>query len=321
MKRCLITGGTGFIGANLARRLLSDGHDVHLLVRPGHQGWRIKDINKDVTLHQIDLTRAARLSNVLRRVRPDWVFHLAAYGAYPAQKDFSQMLAVNLQGTINLLEAAGQADVAAFVNVGSSSEYGFKDHAPSEEEALVPNSDYALTKAYGSLYCQSAAVRLNMKVVTLRPYSVYGPYEEPTRLFPTLIIKGLAGKLPSLVNPETARDYIYVDDFVDACVLAAERNAPEPGAIYNVGTGRQTSLKELVALAKRYLPVKVKPRWGSMDHRIWDTNTWICDNRRMKQVFGWSPRYSVAQGFKTMIAWFKEHPELTAVYEKKINGG
>src|SRR6202022_3882820 len=120
-----------------------------------------------------------------------------------------------------LLQAAVTAGVQAFVNAGTSSEYGYKDHAPAEDEKLEPNSDYAVTKAAAPILCPHTAQRTGVAITPLRLYSVYGPYEEPTRLVPTLIVQGLEGKLPPLVNPDVARDYIHVDDACDAFVLAA----------------------------------------------------------------------------------------------------
>src|SRR5262245_45791185 len=96
MKRTLLTGATGFVGANMARRLLHDGHDVHLLVRPAARTWRIDDIRPHVHLHEAPLEDAAA---VVRRVRPEWVFHLAAHGAYSSQTDVRQILQTNVLGT------------------------------------------------------------------------------------------------------------------------------------------------------------------------------------------------------------------------------
>jgi len=314
----LVTGGTGFIGANLVRRLLNDGHEVHLLVRSQYQSWRIDDIRRDISLHATDLTQSSRVAALLEKIKPDWIFHLAAYGAYSAQQGFGQMLQTNFQGTVNLVEAGLKLGFAALVNVGSSSEYGFKDHAPKEDEAIRPNSDYALTKAYATLYCQHQALCQQSKIVTLRPYSIYGPFEEPTRLLPTLIMRGLNGEWPPLVNPSVARDYVYVDDFVDACLLAAQRKSPELGAIYNVGTGVQTSLKELVALAKTKLAITAKPQWGTMKNRIWDTDVWVSDSRKIHKELGWRARYPLNKGLPKMIAWFNANPNLLDFYQQAV---
>jgi len=134
MKRVIVTGGTGFIGANLTRRLLNEGHEIHLLVRPGYSPRRIQAIREDVHLHVIDLMDIESLRGVVRRIRPDWVFHLAASGAYSWQTDVAQMVRTNIVGTINLVEACLQAGFETFINTGSSSEYGFKRTAPTETE-------------------------------------------------------------------------------------------------------------------------------------------------------------------------------------------
>src|SRR5437867_6751282 len=129
MKRVLLTGGTGFVGANLARRLLRDGHEVHLLVRPRHTGWRIAEIHGDLALHEVNLEEAEKLEGVVRAVRPEWVFHLAAHGAYSWETDLQRIVQTNVLGTMHLVEACLKSGFEAFVNTGSSSEYGLKEHA------------------------------------------------------------------------------------------------------------------------------------------------------------------------------------------------
>jgi nucleoside-diphosphate-sugar epimerase len=306
------------VGANLVRRLLRDGHEVHLLVRRGCTSWRIEAIRADVRLHEVGFTDADAVVRVVGAIRPDWVFHLAAHGAYPSQTDLSRMVQTNVIGTINLVEACLQMGFEAFVNTGSSSEYGFKDHAPSEQEWLEPNSHYAVTKASATLYCRYTGQSLGVRLPTLRLYSVYGPYEEPARLMPRLILCGLEGKLPPLVSPDVARDYVYVDDVCDAYILAANRSAQEPGAVYNVGTGVQTTLRDVVDVARRVLEIAVEPVWGSMPERRWDTSVWVADSRRIQQALGWQPRYTFERGFRCMVDWFRDHPALQRRYNMRL---
>ena len=143
---------------------------------------------------------------------------------------------------MNLVEAALDVGFEALVNTGSSSEYGFTDHPPSEDERAEPNSAYALTKLSQTMFCRFTAKKHDVHMPTLRLYSVYGPYEEPTRFVPTLIAHGLDRRIPPLASPDVARDFVYTDDVAKAFVLAAERNDTERGGIYNVGTGAQTKL-------------------------------------------------------------------------------
>ncbi|MEW5868246.1 MAG: NAD-dependent epimerase/dehydratase family protein [Chloroflexota bacterium] len=305
MKKTILTGAAGFIGANLARRLLQEGHQLHLLLRPGDSQWRLQDILKDAQVHMLDLSEAPAVSSAVEHIRPEYIFHLAAYGAYSSQADLPRMIAANISGTANLLEACLRTGFAAFVNTGSSSEYGFKDHAPAENEWIEPNSHYAVTKAAATLYCRFTAQKHHLHIPTLRLYSVYGPYEEPTRLIPTLIVRGLQNQLPPLVNPEIQRDYVYIEDVVDAYLLAADTPHQEPGAVYNVGTGRATSLREVVEVARRILKVTAVPEWGSMLDRAWDTSIWVADNRALQKALGWQPRYDFVLGFQSTMEWLQ----------------
>jgi UDP-glucose 4-epimerase len=305
MKRCLISGGTGFVGANLARRLLRDGHEVHLLVRPQHAAWRIDEIRPAVRLHQLELADAPAVARLVSQLKPEWIFHLAAHGAYSWQADIAQIFQTNLSGTINLVEAGLKAGFESFIHTGSSSEYGFKDHAPGETEYLQPNSHYAVAKAAATLYCRAAAQAHRANITTLRLYSAYGPYEEEKRLMPALIRHGLRGEWPPLVHPDTARDYIYVDDVCDACLLAARTPPREFGAIYNLGTGRQTSLREVTTVVRRLLGIGAEPQWGTMPARQWDTSVWCADISKIQAELKWQPSHGFEAGFARMVAWHR----------------
>jgi len=320
MRRVLLTGGAGFVGANLARRLLREGHEVHVTVRPGADPWRLEEIRDDVDVSPVDLGDAETLGAIVDRVRPEWVFHLAAHGGFSSQTDLQQMLRANVIGTVNLVEVARRTGFEAFVNTGSSSEYGFKDTPPAEDEWLDPNSHYAVTKAAATLFCRFTARRYGLPLPTLRLYSVYGPWEEPSRLLPTLIARGFRGELPPLVSPDVARDYVYIEDVVDAYLLAATHSHSDPGVVYNVGTGVQTSLDEVVGIAREVLGITAEPAWGSMPNRAWDTTAWRADNRRLRERLGWQPRYGVVSGFRTMVSWFRNHPELTTRYRLPASG-
>lgn len=315
-RRVLVTGASGFVGANLARRLLDEGHAVHLLLRASHKPWRLEDIRKDVAVYEADLTDREALQKAMNRARPEWVFHLAAHGAYPEQTDLDQMIATNVSGTANLLRSAERVGVEAFVNSGSSSEYGYKDHAPAEDELTEPNSHYAVTKVAATHLCRLAGQREGSRVITLRLYSIYGPYEEPRRLVPTLIVQGMAGKLPPLVNPDVARDYVHVDDACEAFLLAAATPKQRPGVVYNVGSGVQTTLRQIVDATRRLLEVQAVPKWGSMPDRSWDTNVWVSDPSRIMRDLGWTPKLDLENGLLKTIDWFKLNPQLIDRYRE-----
>jgi dolichol-phosphate mannosyltransferase len=317
-RRVLVTGASGFVGANLARRLLEEGHDVHLLLRAKHNPWRLREIRDQVKVHEGDLSDLEAVEKAMTAAKPEWVFHLAAHGAYPEQKDFEQMVATNVRGTANLLRAAGRGGIEAFVNAGTSSEYGYKDHAPAEDEWLEPNSDYAVTKAAATHLASLAATATEARIVTLRLYSAYGPYEEPRRLVPTLIVQGLEGKLPPLVNPDVARDYVHVDDVCSAFLLAAATPNQEPGAVYNVGSGVQTTLRQIVDATRRLLKIEAAPVWGSMPERSWDTNVWVSNPARITTQLGWTPKHDLESGLGQTIEWFENNSEMLDRYQKVL---
>jgi len=314
-KRVLVTGASGFVGANLARRLVAEGHDVHLVLRPSRESWRLAGVQASV--HLADLGDADSVRAAVRTVRPEWVFHLAAHGAYSSQTNFEQMVRTNVTGTINLVEACLDTGFESFVNTGSSSEYGFQDRAPSETDPIRPNSHYALTKAAATLYCGFAAIKHGVRIPTLRLYSVYGPWEEPSRLIPRLIVCGLRNRLPLLVDPNVARDFVYVEDVCDAYIAVAGDTAGDPDSIFNVGTGRQVTLEEIVSMTRRLLAIDAEPHWGTMPNRTWDTTTWVADSAKLQRLLGWKPRHSIEAGMAAMIDWFRALPAVRAYYEER----
>jgi nucleoside-diphosphate-sugar epimerase len=313
-KRVLVTGGSGFVGANLVRRLKGEGHDVRLLLKPRYNPWRLEGIDPSM-IDLVDLADADAVATTVRAARPEWVFHLAAYGAYSSQQSWSAMLASNITGTVNLVDACVDVGIESFINTGSSSEYGLKDHAPGESEVLEPNSNYAVTKAAATLYCGFMARSRGVPIRTLRLYSVYGPWEEPTRLIPTLLLAGLRHRLPPLADPRLARDFIFVDDVCDAFLSVISNTASAPDAVFNVGTGIQSTLEQVVDLSRRLLGIEQEPRWGSMPNRSWDTTTWVADNRKLVDQVGWRPRHSLEAGLRSTIDWFRSDPALRALYE------
>jgi nucleoside-diphosphate-sugar epimerase len=314
MTRSIITGATGFVGANLARRLLREGYEVHLLLRPDYSAWRIEDLRKDVQIHEVDLADSEGLNRAVSAIRPEKIFHLAAHGAYSSQTDLRRMVQTNIVGTMNLVLAGLQVGFESLVNTGTSSEYGFKSHPPSENELLEPNSDYAVTKASATLFCRHMARKHKINLSTLRLYSVYGPYEEPTRLIPALILFGQKGKLPPLVNPESAHDFVYIDDVCDAYLLAAAKSGDDYGEIYNVGTGKQTTLREVVEVAREVMNIPAQPKWNSMPGRQWDTENWSADPGKIQAAIGWLPQHTFAQGFSQTVNWFEDNPAMPALY-------
>jgi UDP-glucose 4-epimerase len=310
-RRVVISGATGFVGAHLARRMLERGHEVHALVRETHRTWRLAEVG-GLHVHVADVVDGPAMATVLAGIRPHWVLHLAAYGGYESQADVARCVRTNLEGSINLIEAAAKTGAERFVNAGSSSEYGFKDHAPAETEMLEPNSVYAVTKAAATAYARYAGRSAKLHATTLRLYSVFGPYEEPTRLIPTVILHGLDGGFPPFASPDIARDFVHVDDVTAAFEAALGADIPS-GEIYNIGTGIETSLRTVAQTARSVFGIAAEPQWQTMADRRWDTKRWIADNARARAELGWKPAVAFEDGFRSFAEWLAD-PQRRSFY-------
>lgn len=311
--RAVVTGSAGFVGANLVRHLLEAGHEVIAVIRPGGDGWRLAEVRDDARIAVADLEVPGAVGDIVTSEQPDTIFHLAAHGAYSWQQDFDRMLAVNVRATEELLRAAGHIG-ATVVHAGSSSEYGVCDHPPREDEFVRPNSHYAVTKVAATHLCRLAAERHGVRATTLRLYSVYGPWEEPGRLMPTLVRSCRAGAWPPLVNPDIARDFVWVVDVCDAFVRVAEADWEPTGQVFNIASGNQTTLGELVDVASQVFDVDAAPEWGTMPPRSWDTSTWVGDPSRARRELGWKAETDLRDGLQLFGGWFNARPELEARY-------
>ena len=302
----LITGASGFIGSVLLRRLIKDHNKVHIVLRKESDTWRIKDLLDKVTVHSSDLSSVPELETVLKTAKPNIIYHLATCGAYSYQNNADDIIRTNFLGTRNLLQAASSIDYDLLVNTGSSSEYGTKQFAMRETDLLEPISYYAVAKSAQTLLCTHVAKQEHRPVVTLRPFSVYGPFEEPRRFVPTLMRALLFHEKINLVSPETARDYVYVEDMVDA-YLKIDELKNSAGECFNIGTGVQSTIKEVVDTSVRVTKKTAILKWGKMKGRSWDTNSWVADISKAKRQLSWTPETSLEQGLALNWKWFQKN--------------
>ncbi len=314
--KALVTGAGGFVGANLVRHLLKRGDEPIAMLRPQTRSWRLKDVTGEVRTELVDLTRPDDVVRAVHEVRPDVIFNLAATGAYSWQTDLDAMLAVNVRATEALLQGARRVD-ARLVQAGSSSEYGFADRPTAELDRVAPNSYYAVTKVAATHLCRLAAEQHGQHAVTLRLYSVYGPWEEPGRLMPALVDRALDGAYPPLVAPATARDFVWVDDVCDAFVRAATTDLEDRGAVLNVASGAQTTLGRLVEIVQRMFDVGSDPVWGSMPGRDWDTSVWIGDPSQTAESIGWRAVTPLSEGLLRLAAWMRDDPQQRMRYSPR----
>jgi nucleoside-diphosphate-sugar epimerase/glycosyltransferase involved in cell wall biosynthesis len=298
----LVTGGSGFIGANLFKKILAVRPDVYA-VEKRYRSWRLADVGDD-NLLCVDLNDESATKNLVNSIAPQTVFSCVAYGAYSFEGDAALIYETNFNSIVRLTEMLAAKPFAAFVHAGSSSEYGTNCTAPPEDAVCLPNSDYAVSKLSTSSYLSYAGKSKSFPCINLRLYAVYGPLEDTSRLIPNVLRKALAGTLPPFVDPRTSRDFVHVDDVCAAFVMAAAKMNPGLyGEVVNIGSGTKTTIEELASLAKRLFAVDAAPEFGSMKGRQWDLSDWYADPRKAAKLLDWTPQVSLEDGLRTTAAW------------------
>lgn len=307
--RILITGASGFVGANLTRKLVQHGHEVHIFVRKTSNIWRISDMKMMVSFHEIDICNYPQLEQVVDRIKPQIVFHLATYGGFSFQSDLSKIMEANLQGTINLITACEKIDFPYFINTGSSSEYGIKRLPMKESDLPEPVSNYGVAKEASTLFCQAKAKRNNFPIVTLRLFSPYGPYDDMTRLIPYTIINLIKKRQPIINSPNSVRDYIFMDDVVNAYLKFTEINNIT-GEIFNIGSGTQYSVQEVVMKICEIIGNGTDPIFAKKEQLTFETNSWVANLTKVKKQLRWKPSVSLEVGLRKTIEWHKKNIHL-----------
>ena len=307
----LVLGAGGFVGANLLRRLLKYREDVFGVVRT-LPAWRLDGIDRRHIL-EADLIDLAATRNLVANVRPSTIFDCIAYGAYSFETDQELIYRTNFTALVQLMELLADTGFTAFVHAGSSSEYGTNSAGPLEEASLQPNSHYSVSKAAASNYISYIGNIRRLPVLNLRLYSVYGPLEDLSRLIPNLVAKGLKGAFPPLVDPNTSRDFVYIDDVCDAFVHAAARLTPDIyGQAFNIGTGRATTIREVAKVAGDVFAIRAEPIFGSMAGRSWDLPDWYAAPGKAERLLNWTAKTDLATGLKLTSEWVRSLEGLDA---------
>lgn len=306
----LVLGASGFVGANLLRALLRNGADAYgTSSRPGP--WRLDGLAAGRVI-VVDLLAERDAEALLDRLRPATVFDCVAHGAYPFQSDVGLIYRTNVERLGRLVESLHRRGVHRFIHAGSSSEYGDMAAGPGEDVPLRPNSPYSASKGAAAGILRYAGTKLGLPCANLRLYSVYGPYEEPSRLVPTALRQGLAGAHAEFVDPATSRDFVYVDDVCEAFVRAAvDLPEAEHGASFNIGTGVNTTIGDFAAAVSDLFELEGAPRFN-LPGRDWDLQRWFADPRRAAASLGWTARTDLAAGLRATAGWLASRGEAPA---------
>jgi len=304
----VVTGGAGFVGANVVRGLIKKGEQVHVLVKKETNPWRLADL--DMVTHVTDLQDEHYLKGLLMELQPTHILHMASYGQYLGkQQDYELMFKTNVIGTLKLLNASADVPYKSFINIGSSSEYGVKEKPMNELDLLEPVNIYGTSKASQTLLCQTYSRITQKPIITLRLFSVYGSYEPKGRLFPNVTLHCLRNEPVHLTAGIEARDFIYVDDVVE-CIYRLTRCDEISAQIINLGSGRTATVGKMARLIKRLTGSTSELRWGVLREKGIESTSWVANISELVDKTGWRPTYDLEKGVETGISWFQQNLKL-----------
>ncbi len=294
------------MGANIFRSLLKERDDVVGTFFSG-ESWRLRGVPA-ANLQFFNLHDPLSIQAVLTKVAPQVIFDCSSFGAYSFEQDAERIHTTNYTCFIRLLEAVSALPLQAYIHAGSSSEYGLNAAAPAEDGLLSPNSHYAVSKCAAAAAVTYYGKIRAVPVVNLRLYSVYGPYEDSSRLIPVLCEHADRGLLPPFARPQTSRDFIYTEDVTEAFVRAALAMSPAlAGESFNIGTGVQTSLADLASLSKELFHIDAEPQFKEGVARTWDVDTWVSNPDKAQKLLHWKPTITLSEGMRRTMDWWTEH--------------
>ena len=301
-KRVLVTGGAGFVGRHLVRALHDAGAQLGLLLR---QPW------PDFDAEQVfigDLRKREFVATAVVNWQPEVVFHLAASRARSlTAAAFAETIEINLIGSLHLLEALEKSPrTRRIVLMGTAEEYG-RGRVPFLEDVREsPVSAYSLSKLSATHLAQMMAHTLGLPTTVLRPSVAYGPEQHEDMFLPALIRALLRGERFAMTEGEQTRDFVYVDDLVEALGCAG-LSADTTGEVINIGGGQAIRISELVAHVERMTDAVGLAQRGAVAYRPGEAMNYQLDIAKAQKLLGWWPRTNLEQGLARTVAWYRAH--------------
>jgi nucleoside-diphosphate-sugar epimerase len=306
-QRVLVTGASGFIGSHLTRRLIAEGAQVHALTSAVSSVYptRLLEVRDRITLHEASLADRGALHLVAADARPAVVFHLGAYTHVgKSWQRVDECIQVNIQGTVNLLMALEPIGVARLVNVGTSEIYGDVDVPFREDGPVHPISPYSVSKHAAEEYCRLFAEARSWPIVRVRPFNAYGPMQSPDRVVPEIVTRALQRQPLPMTTGQQTREFNFVEDLVDGMVRAAVAAGAE-GRLFNLGCGREVSMRDLAGLILSLLGDPIAADFGGLPARPTEIPRMYADTQRAEQDLGWRATTSLEDGLARTIEWYR----------------
>lgn len=313
--KVLVTGGAGFIGSTLTRRLLAHNHKVTVFDDLSTGLFENLPRGSDLKLVEGDVRDFRLVSKVVGNHQ--YVMHLAAHAFIPFSYQMPVEVAeVNALGSINVLKACKDKGVKRLVHISSSEVYGPAQYTPMDEKhPFQPFSTYSVAKAAADLWAQAFYWEHKLPVVILRPFNTFGPRESLPYFVPEVIRQCLKDKVIQVGNLESSRDFTYVEDTAEALVKALETENIE-GEIINIGTGQTHKMREILELIKKEMHTEDKKVVSTAERlRPRDVDMLVSSSTKARKTLGWKPSVTFEEGIRKTVQWYSENGQ-TWGYEK-----
>jgi nucleoside-diphosphate-sugar epimerase len=306
-KKIIVTGGAGFVGSHIVRRLVKEGCDVTIFAKKTTNTDKISDILSYVTILHEDLSDPVRLLKQVKKIMPAGIFHFAASNIQSGLTSSNEEVTrVNISGTVNLLSSLSEIPYDFFIQTGSFLECGIKKHPLREDDFPEPGDLYSISKLAGTLFGQAEAKKNNKPILTFRLFTPYGPDIQKGRLVRNIIENALKNEPIYLTSPNITRDFIFIEDVCDLLFSAIPHAKEFSGEIFNLGSGIASSLETLVNEVLQITDSKSKVMWGTFHSVAYDSDTWCADMSKTFSSFSWQPKNSLQEGLIKTINHFKK---------------
>lgn len=323
MKKCLVVGGAGFLGANLVRKLRKLGYKVFVFQDVAANMWRIADQVFFPDLQQFDLTDYNQLQERWDKIMPDHVFNMLDYGCQPYHQDVDRIYQQNFLALHNLLRVACSRGFESFVSTGSHQEYGVALSGESSEDWLLhPESDYGVAKACASQLLTYYAKKTQLPIFLVRPFCVYGEYMSPYSPWGQFFFRLISGQEAKLRCSWVSRDFVFVHDVLNLYILLMQAPVVN-NPIFNVGTGHYYSLLELITLCKQLFGAQ-HSNFSYEDYFqqagcAGNSNRLVADLGHVEKCFDWKVKYPLQEGLLLTYQWYAKNLHLYTSYPSIIS--
>lgn len=301
MSRIAVTGAAGFVGAALVERLAGD-HDLVAVVRSRASASRLSRLAGEIEIVEADFEHPEQAAALVAAAKPEICVHAAAAGAVVRDPDPQRTFRVNAQAPFELALALADTGCRQLVSLGSSSEYGPCTQPMREDQAPTPDDVYGATKLAGGAAARAVSADRGLAFTHLRLFSVYGPGEDLRRMVASTAVALVHGEPLDLTPGEQARDFVFIDDVVDAIVATFGR-CDIDGETFNIGSGIQSTVREMaLALAEAADADQTLLRFGARPYRDNERFSWQADPVKAAQLLGWRASTSLRDGAAATVA-------------------